>query len=117
MGSNVVRITDRKYMIKLQERIKEDHLENQKKRIQEREVGFLNNIILSWFCSQAEEVEREKKLILEGKIPIEAAPKELKNHPVCKINQITKKILEDKKVKVRYLNAWNWPVFIFCVTG
>lgn len=39
MGSNVVRITDRKYMIKLQERIKEDHLENQKKRIQEREVG------------------------------------------------------------------------------
>lgn len=52
------------------------------------------------FFFQAEEVEREKKLILEGKIPIEAAPKELKNHPVCKINQITKKILEEKKVKV-----------------
>lgn len=39
MSSQIVHVTDRKYMTKLQEKIKEDHLENLKKRIQEREVN------------------------------------------------------------------------------
>jgi hypothetical protein len=49
---------------------------------------------------QAEEVERENKLILEGKIPAEEASTELMQHPVFKISQLTKKIIEDKKAKV-----------------
>jgi hypothetical protein len=49
---------------------------------------------------QAEEVEREKKLILEGKIPVKEASKELKEHPVFKISQLTKHIIEEKKAKV-----------------
>jgi maltodextrin utilization protein YvdJ len=38
MGSNIVRLTDREFMQKLQERICEDHLQTQSKRIQKREV-------------------------------------------------------------------------------
>jgi hypothetical protein len=53
--------------------------------------------------SQAEEVEREKKLILEGKIPVEEASKELKNHPVFRISELTKEMIEGKKTKVSAL--------------
>jgi hypothetical protein len=49
---------------------------------------------------QAEEVEREKKLILEGKIPVEKASKELLQQPVFKISQLTKKIVQDSNSKV-----------------
>jgi hypothetical protein len=49
---------------------------------------------------QAEEVEREKKLILEGKIPVKEASKELLEHPVFKITQLTKDIIEEQKAKV-----------------
>jgi hypothetical protein len=38
MGTNVVGLTDREFMQKLQESIFEDHLQTQRKRIQEREV-------------------------------------------------------------------------------
>jgi hypothetical protein len=55
--------------------------------------------------SQAEEVEREKKLILEGKIPVEGASKELMNHPVFRISQLTKGMIEGKKTKV---SALRW---------
>ena len=41
MNSWIVHVTDRKYMIKLQEKIKEDHLKSLKKRIKEREVVLL----------------------------------------------------------------------------
>nr|CAD7410291.1 unnamed protein product [Timema cristinae] len=66
MGSNIVRVTDRAYMQRLQQRIHEDHVTRQQERIAVRE---------------AEEVEREKRLILQGKIPMEEAPKELADHP------------------------------------
>lgn len=46
------------------------------------------------------EVEREKHLILEGKMPVEEAPEELANHPVFKITQMTNKILEEKRKEV-----------------
>ncbi|XP_046677362.1 uncharacterized protein LOC124365426 [Homalodisca vitripennis] len=82
MGTNVVRITDRNYMQKLQMRIREDHEESVRKRIHDREVG---------------EVEREKHLILEGKMAVEEAPEELANHPVFKITQMTNKILEERR--------------------
>jgi hypothetical protein len=53
MGSNIVRVTDREYMQKLQERICEDHLKMQRNRIQQREVAYaLKSVItackLSW---------------------------------------------------------------------
>jgi hypothetical protein len=52
---------------------------------------------------QAEEVERQKQLILEGKIPVEKASKELMQHPVLKISQLTKKIIGEKGAKVSVL--------------
>nr|CAD7447304.1 unnamed protein product [Timema bartmani] len=84
MGSNIVRVTDRAYMQRLQQRIHEDHVTRQQERIAVRE---------------AEEVEREKRLILQGKIPMEEAPKELADHPVLLISQITKKIAEERSIK------------------
>lgn len=44
MGTSVVRMTDRNYMQKLQERILEDHLEKQRLRIKKREVCIPENL-------------------------------------------------------------------------
>jgi hypothetical protein len=49
---------------------------------------------------QAEELEREKSLILAGKMPVKEASKELMEHPVFKISQLTKSIVEEKERKV-----------------
>lgn len=49
---------------------------------------------------QAEEVEREKTLVLAGKIPVKEVSKELMEHPVFKISQLTKTIIEEKERKV-----------------
>lgn len=38
MGSNILRVTDREFMQKLQAKICEDHLKTQTDRIQQREV-------------------------------------------------------------------------------
>lgn len=46
------------------------------------------------------EVDREKKLILNGKMAVEDGPAELANHPGFKITQFTKKILEERRMKV-----------------
>ncbi|KAJ9573987.1 hypothetical protein L9F63_008645, partial [Diploptera punctata] len=86
MGSNIVRLTDREYMQKLQVRIYEDHLEMQQRRMLDRE---------------AEEVEREKKLILEGKLPLEEASQQLMDHPVFQVSRLTKKIIEEKRSKMK----------------
>jgi hypothetical protein len=45
-------------------------------------------------------MEREKKLVLEGRLPAGEASKELANHPVFRISQLTKEIMEGKKMKV-----------------
>lgn len=52
------------------------------------------------FNLQAEEVEREKTLVLAGKIPVKEASKELMEHPVFKMSQLTKSIIEEKGRKV-----------------
>jgi hypothetical protein len=52
---------------------------------------------------QAEEMEREKKLIIEGKIPVQEASKELMEHPIFKISKLTRNIIEEKKPKVSAL--------------
>ena len=49
---------------------------------------------------QAEEVEREKTLVLAGKMPVKEASKELMEHPVFKMSQLTKSIIEEKERKV-----------------
>lgn len=43
MGSNVVRLTDRKYMLKLMFKIRQDHETKQQNRIEERKVIYFFN--------------------------------------------------------------------------
>ncbi|XP_058123899.1 capping protein-inhibiting regulator of actin dynamics [Anopheles ziemanni] len=62
MGTNVVRLTDRKYMQELQRRIQEDYNVTLEKRISEREHR---------------EWQRQKQLILDGKYSLENCPRAL----------------------------------------
>uniref|UniRef100_A0A182TCV6 Uncharacterized protein n=1 Tax=Anopheles melas TaxID=34690 RepID=A0A182TCV6_9DIPT len=62
MGTNVVRLTDRKYMQELQRRIQEDYNVTLEKRISEREHR---------------EWQRQKQLILDGKYSLENCPRSL----------------------------------------
>ncbi|XP_046404212.1 uncharacterized protein LOC124169614 isoform X2 [Ischnura elegans] len=66
MGTSVVKFTDRKYMMQLQEKILESHYESTEKRMNNR---------------MNEEIEREKRLILENKMPAVDVPG-IANHPV-----------------------------------
>ncbi|XP_039280685.1 uncharacterized protein LOC111056609 [Nilaparvata lugens] len=84
MGSNVVRVTDRTYMQSLQGKLRDNYDDNLKQRITARE---------------ADEVEREKRLILEGKMGVEEAPEALADHPVFRITQLTNKMLQDRRIK------------------
>lgn len=84
MGTNVVRLTDRNYMLQLRARLLDEYEQNLRKRMKERE---------------RDEVEREKRLILSGRMPIEDAPAELEDHPVFRITQFTRKILQEKREK------------------
>jgi hypothetical protein len=59
---------------------------------------------------QAEEVEREKSLILAGKMPAKEASKELMEHPVFKISQLTRSIIEEKERKVSGVEV-EWRSF------
>lgn len=84
MGTNVVRVTDRNFMLKLQSKRREDHEERLMNRIRQRELG---------------EADRIKGLILEGKMPAEEAPEELSDHPVIRIRLDVKRILLERKLK------------------
>uniref|UniRef100_A0A1B6DSZ3 Uncharacterized protein n=3 Tax=Clastoptera arizonana TaxID=38151 RepID=A0A1B6DSZ3_9HEMI len=84
IGSNIVRATDYVYMQELQKRLREDHEETVDKGI--------HNIEL-------QEVEREKRLILDGKMSLEDAPAELSRHPVFRVTQQVRKILDERKYK------------------
>lgn len=44
-------------------------------------------------------MERQRKLLMEGKLV--KCPKELSNHPVFMVNQMTNKIVLNKRAKVR----------------
>lgn len=50
-------------------------------------------------CLQLWELEREKKLILEGKMGVEDAPY-IADHPVFKVSKMINSILDEKKEKV-----------------
>ncbi|GJQ67217.1 hypothetical protein Trydic_g8123 [Trypoxylus dichotomus] len=86
MGSNVVSLTDRGYMQRLQERILEDYAQSMSKRIATR---------------QAEEMERVKNLVLIGKIPLENAPPEMANHPVMLIEMYCNKLIAERRAKIK----------------
>ena len=70
-------------------------------------------------CAQEQEVEREKQLILEGKLPVDRASKELLKHPVFKVSQMTRRIIQGKRRKasimcyshhylhVQYVISWG----------
>ena len=45
-----------------------------------------------------DELEREKKLILDGRMSLEEAPKELIDHPVFQISQFIKEVFVGGKV-------------------
>jgi len=64
---------------------------------QPRKIDQLSH---DWFNLQAEEVEREKTLVLAGKMPVNEASMELMEHPVFKISQLTKSIIQEKERKV-----------------
>ncbi|XP_055853056.1 cilia- and flagella-associated protein 45 isoform X2 [Episyrphus balteatus] len=70
MGTNVVRLTDRKYMKELRERIDEDYRMQLTNRIKNREI---------------KELERERNLILDGKT--DAIPEELSADPIFVVNR------------------------------
>ncbi|KAK0072698.1 hypothetical protein PV325_010943, partial [Microctonus aethiopoides] len=48
MGSNVVRLTDRKYMLRLVAKIRQDYENHQQKRIEERKRYFSVTSIKQW---------------------------------------------------------------------
>ncbi|XP_055915928.1 trichohyalin isoform X2 [Eupeodes corollae] len=70
MGTNVVRLTDRKYMRELRQRIDEDYRMQLSNRIKNREI---------------KELERERNLILDGKT--DAIPEELSADPIFVVNK------------------------------
>ncbi|XP_014238733.1 uncharacterized protein LOC106660315 [Trichogramma pretiosum] len=70
MNSSVVRLTDRKYMLKLMSRIRQDYESKQEARIEERKYA---------------ELMRTKKLILYRFIPVQEAPPEICEYPLFKL--------------------------------
>uniref|UniRef100_A0AAG5D707 Uncharacterized protein n=1 Tax=Anopheles atroparvus TaxID=41427 RepID=A0AAG5D707_ANOAO len=96
MGTNVVRLTDRKYMQELQRRIQEDYNVTLEKRISERE---------------AKEIERERNLILSG--AGDSIPEEMTSS-VFLVNQKTNVNILNKREKVCFdegNNKWG------CIDG
>lgn len=66
-------------------------------------IDFLHILFVFWFSfiysrCQAKELERQRRLMMEGKL--EKCPKELSNHPVFMVNQVTNKIVLNKRSKV-----------------
>uniref|UniRef100_A0A182M6P8 Uncharacterized protein n=1 Tax=Anopheles culicifacies TaxID=139723 RepID=A0A182M6P8_9DIPT len=89
MGTNVVRLTDRKYMQELQRRIQEDYNVTLEKRISERE---------------AKEIERERNLILSG--AGDSIPEEMTSS-VFLVNQKTNVNILNKREKLKTIREKN----------
>lgn len=51
------------------------------------------------FISKAEEIQRQRVLLMEGKLP--KCPKELRNHPVLIMNESTNNFVIKRRAKVR----------------
>ncbi|XP_058814412.1 uncharacterized protein LOC131678355 [Topomyia yanbarensis] len=89
MGTNVVRLTDRKYMQDLQRRIQEDYNVTLEKRIHERE---------------AKELDRERSLILSG--AGDAIPEDF-NSSVFNVNKKTNLQVCSRREKLKTIREKN----------
>ncbi|XP_065083615.1 calponin homology domain-containing protein DDB_G0272472 isoform X1 [Ochlerotatus camptorhynchus] len=89
MGTNVVRLTDRKYMQELQRRIQQDYNVTLEKRINERE---------------AKELERERNLILSG--AGDSIPEDLSSS-VFTVNKKTNQHICNKREKLKTIREKN----------
>ncbi|XP_055632739.1 calponin homology domain-containing protein DDB_G0272472 [Toxorhynchites rutilus septentrionalis] len=122
MGTNVVRLTDRKYMQDLQRRIQEDYNVTLEKRISEREHEELErqkylilngkyslhncprNLIPLHSIVLAKELERERSLILSG--AGDSIPEDF-NSSVFGINKKTNQIICNKREKLKTIREKN----------
>lgn len=86
MASNLVSLTDRDYMQRLQERIREDYADTIEKRILNRESA---------------ELERVKNLVLTGRIPIGQAPETMTNHPIMIIEKHCRRLIAQRRAKIK----------------
>ncbi|XP_062534983.1 calponin homology domain-containing protein DDB_G0272472 isoform X2 [Armigeres subalbatus] len=89
MGTNVVRLTDRKYMQELQRRIQQDYNVTLEKRISERE---------------AKELERERNLILSG--AGDSIPDDMSSS-VFTVNKKTNQHICNKREKLKTIREKN----------
>ncbi|XP_070497182.1 uncharacterized protein [Chironomus tepperi] len=89
MGSSIVRLTDRKYMLDLQKRIQEDYHETLLKRISKREVT---------------ELERARRM---GNAGGEKVPKKISEHPIVMVNNKTNALLMSKREKLMTVKQKN----------
>nr|XP_029727063.1 uncharacterized protein LOC109421338 [Aedes albopictus] len=89
MGTNVVRLTDRKYMQELQRRIQQDYNVTLEKRIHERE---------------AKELERERNLILSG--AGDSIPEDMSSS-VFSVNKKTNQHICNKREKLKTIREKN----------
>ncbi|XP_025832209.1 uncharacterized protein LOC108742416 [Agrilus planipennis] len=90
MGTKVISLTDRSFMIKLQERVLEEYKANMEQRIANR---------------KKQELERIKGLVLVGIIPTSHAPSQMANHPVVVIEQYCNKLVKGKRKKIKKPSA------------
>ncbi|XP_014219061.1 uncharacterized protein LOC106647266 [Copidosoma floridanum] len=84
MGSNVVRLTDRKYMMRLVSKIREEHERKQETRIEDRKMR---------------ELVRTKDLVLKRFISIQEAPAEIRQYPLFQLYSHCDSIIEQHRAK------------------
>ncbi|XP_039438369.1 uncharacterized protein LOC120419669 isoform X2 [Culex pipiens pallens] len=122
MGTNVVRLTDRKYMQELQRRIQQDYNVTLEKRISEREHEELErqkylilhgkygahncprNLLQLHSVVLAKEIERERNLILSG--AGDSVPDELSSS-VFSVNKKTNQHICNKREKLKTIREKN----------
>lgn len=84
MGSNIVRLTDRKYMLKLMSKIQQDYEAQQQIRIKER---------------MKEELSRTKMMILNKLMPIQDAPEDIRKHSLFQLYVQCESIIQNTSKK------------------
>ncbi|XP_067626122.1 golgin subfamily A member 6-like protein 22 isoform X2 [Eurosta solidaginis] len=84
IGTNVVRLTDHKFMSELRSRLEEENRNQLERRIMARALR---------------EVERERLLIIEGKT--DEIPAELADDPIFVVNKIANKEIQKERAKLK----------------
>lgn len=123
MGTNVVRLTDRRYMNILRTKIQEDHMRTLQKRIEAREEKEEDrrlrmilkrsytadncppDLVVAHSIALAEEMENVQKLMTRERGS--KLPTELANHPVFIVNQRTNEIIQRRRSKLKTTREKN----------